>query len=311
MNTSTSPSGTPAGSAERAGPPLASRICWAGLAGREHGADGAAHAPVVLLHGLTFDRHMWDPVLSALPQDRRAIAFDLPGHGGSPGLTAPGLTAVVEAVHRAVVDADLDAPIMVGHSIGGPLASIYAANYPAAAVVSVEAPIRLEPFAELLRSIRPQLKGEAFAAAWGVLRDSWQMELLPVRLRELLRVGDHASPEVVLSYQADLLERPLDEVVRCRDQDLDRLRLARTPYLSLHSRPVDQAERAWLTERLPQAEIVVWPVRHHFPHLAAPADFAALVERVAAKASPQQRPEADPTTNQEQGNLRSHADRAA
>ncbi len=234
------------------------------------------------------------PVLSALPKGRRAIAFDLPGHGGSPGLTTTaGLTPVVEAVHRAVIDADLDPPIMVGHSIGGPLASMYAANYPAAAVVSVEAPIRLEPFAELLRSIRPQLEGEAFPATWGILRDSWQMELLPAGPRELLHVADHASPDVVLSYQADLLGRPLDEVVRWRDQGLDRLRLARTPYLSLHSCPVDPAERAWLTERLPQAEIVVWPVQHHFPHLADPAGFAALVEHVAGETSPQQRPGVD------------------
>ena len=197
---------------------------------------------------------------------------------------------MVEAVHRAVVDADMDAPIMVGHSLGGPLASIYAASYPTAAVISVEAPIRLEPFAELLRSIRPQLEGEAFAAAWGSLRNSWQMELLPAERRELLHAGDHASRDVVLGYQADVLGRPLDEVVRWRDQGLDRLRVARTPYLSLHSRPVDPAERVWLTERLPQAEVVVWPVQHHFPHLSDPGRFASLIAHVAAKASAHQRP---------------------
>jgi pimeloyl-ACP methyl ester carboxylesterase len=286
MNTITSPSASRASSGGHTARGPASRIRWAGLAGREHGADGGAGAPVVLLHGLTFNCRMWDPVLSALPEGQRAIAFDLPGHGGSPGLTTPGLTPVVEALHRAVVDAHLDPPIMVGHSIGGPLAGIYAASYPAAAVVSVEAPIRLEPFAELLRSIRPQLESTAFEAAWGTLRDSWQMELLPAGRRELLRVGDHASPDVVLGYQADLLERPLEQVVRWRDEGLERLRLARTPYLSLHSRPVDPAERAWLTERLPQAEVVVWPVQHHFPHLSDPARFAALIEHVAAKASP-------------------------
>jgi hypothetical protein len=30
-------------------------------------------------------------------------------------------------------------------------------------------------------------------------------------------------------------------------------------------------------QRLPQAETVVWPVGHHFPHLAYPDRFAALL----------------------------------
>ena len=42
------------------------RIRWAGLTGRErNGVDGASF---VLLHGLTFDRRMWGPILDALPE---------------------------------------------------------------------------------------------------------------------------------------------------------------------------------------------------------------------------------------------------
>jgi hypothetical protein len=45
---------------------------------------------------------------------------------------------------------------------------------------------------------------------------------------------------------------------------------------------VDQEERAFLDDRLPHAEIVVWPVGHHFPHLADPARFAAMLTGLAA-----------------------------
>ena len=48
-------------------------------------------APFVFLHGLTFDSRMWAPVLDALPSGHRAIAFDLPGHGGSAALAAARL----------------------------------------------------------------------------------------------------------------------------------------------------------------------------------------------------------------------------
>jgi pimeloyl-ACP methyl ester carboxylesterase len=257
--------------------PCSSRVRWGDLAGREYGRGRTGGRTFVFLHGLTFDRLMWDPVMAALPEEHHAIAFDLPGHGGSPMLERPGLEAVAEALNEAVLDAGADAPILVGHSIGGPLATIYAARYPSAGVVSVDAPIRLEPIAALLRSLRSQLKGEAFAEAWAGFQESWHLELVPAEWRELLRAGRHAPQELVLSYQSDLLDRPLEDVVGLRDEVLDRLRDAGTPYLLLHAKAPDPADLAWLAQRVPQARNVVWPVRHHFPQLADPARFAALL----------------------------------
>jgi pimeloyl-ACP methyl ester carboxylesterase len=267
---------------------------WAGLAGRTLGDARAHGAPCVFLHGLTFDRRMWDPVLDALPFGHRAIAFDLPGHGGSPELPQHGLAVVAEAVHEAVLDADLDAPIVVGHSIGGTLAGIYAATYPAGGVVTVTTPLRLEPFAQLLRSLRAQLAGDGFAEAWALYQDSWHMELLTSAQRALLRAGDRrgddALRQLVLSYQSDLLAGPLDDVLRERDERLSQFRTAGTPYLSLHACPIDPADGAWLHQRLPQAEILVWPVGHHFPHLAHPARLAALLTGLAGGRSSWPRP---------------------
>lgn len=240
--------------------------------------------PFVFLHGLTFDHRMWEPVIAALPAGSRAIAPDLPGHGGSPLAAERGLAPVVDVVHEAVMGAGFAEPIVVGHSIGGPLASIYASTHPAAGVVSVEAPIRLQPFASIFQALRPQLEGLGFAQAWSPIQQSLHMELLPGPRRELLAAGEHPAQEVVLSYQADLLERPLEEVLRWRDEGMQRLAAAGLPYLSLHSNPVDPAEKAWLVDRIPQAEVVVWPVRHHFPHLAAPEAFAGLLAEVAEKA---------------------------
>ena len=262
--------------------PYASRVRWADLAGREHGCRRDSEPTLVLLHGLTFDHRMWDPVLEALPGDHRAIALSLPGHGGSPALEVKGLEPVVAAIHEAVLDDGAEAPILVGHSIGGPLASMYAATFPSRGVISIEAPIRLEPLAAQLQSLRTQLTGEEFAGTWARFRDSWRMDLVPDDFRALLRAGEGAPQELVLAYQSDLLDRPLEDVVRLRDESLERLRESGTPYLALHANPVDPAERAWLAERLPQARSLVWPVHHHFPQLADPGRFAALLTGFAA-----------------------------
>src|SRR5580765_8060116 len=132
------------------------RIRWAGLSGREHGDPLAGTAAFVLLHGLTFDRRMWYPVLDALPSSRHAIAFDLPGHGGSPALPEGGLVPVVDALHDAILEAGLEAPVLVGHSIGGPIAAVYASVHRSSGVVSIDAPIRFEPFADRLRALGPK-----------------------------------------------------------------------------------------------------------------------------------------------------------
>lgn len=84
--------------------------------------------PIVLLHGLTFHRQMWRPpldVLARLDPGRRAVAFDLAGHGDSPGWPANGVDRLAEGVHRAVVAAELRPPVVVGHPMSAIIATVY------------------------------------------------------------------------------------------------------------------------------------------------------------------------------------------
>lgn len=258
---------------------------YAGLAATERpGTDPEAPA-VVFLHGLTFDSRMWEPVLGELPAVHRAIALDLPGHGASPPFAARGLAALADAVHAAVEAAAVDSPIVVGHSIGGPVASIYGSVHPSAGVVSIEAPIRLEPFAAMLRAVAAQLSGPGFAEFWSQLDASMRVDLVPAQYRDLLREDAGPVQELFLRYQADLLERPIEEVVRWRDEAMAAFAAFGVPYLSLLATEPDPADVAWLEELVPQAEVVVWPVGHHFPHLARPALFANLLGELVRRAA--------------------------
>ena len=249
----------------------------AGLAATDRpGTDPEAPA-FVFLHGLTFDSRMWEPILDELPAAHRAIALDLPGHGGSPPFTARGLAPVVDAVHAAVEAAAIDAPIVVGHSIGGPIASIYASVHPTAGVVSIEAPIRLEPFAAMIGGSAPELSGPGFGPFWAQLNASLQADRVPPQYRGLVRQEDLPVQDLFLRYQADLLERPIAEVLRWRDEGMAAVAATGVPYLCLLANEPPAGDVGWLEQRVPQAEVVVWPVTHHFPHLARPALFASLL----------------------------------
>jgi pimeloyl-ACP methyl ester carboxylesterase len=64
---------------------------FSNLAGDLTGAPDR-RPPLVLLHGLTFDRTMWRPALAhlaALDPGRPVLALDLPGTGHFPHLARP------------------------------------------------------------------------------------------------------------------------------------------------------------------------------------------------------------------------------
>ena len=72
------------------------------LAGDLTGEPGRT-PPLVLLHGLTFDRTSWHPVLAeltALDPGGPVLALDLPGHGESPPWPGYDLEPIADAVHR-------------------------------------------------------------------------------------------------------------------------------------------------------------------------------------------------------------------
>ena len=148
-------------------------------------------AEFVFLHGLTFDHHMWDPAVAGLPAGARSLAPDLPGHGHAPALDRHHVEDVVEAVHADVLAAGMDAPILVGHSAGGLLATVYAARHPVAAVVNVDQPLAPPaPFLHGVRQLEAQLRGPGFPQVWAMFQASMHLELVPPAGRDLLRAGE-------------------------------------------------------------------------------------------------------------------------
>lgn len=97
------------------------------IAVRDHGGNGRA---VVLLHGGGRSMDDWRLVIPLLVDAGvRIVAADLRGHGAS----GPGMWSwpdAIEDLAAVIADRELDAPAIVGHSLGGLVAAIWATTHP-------------------------------------------------------------------------------------------------------------------------------------------------------------------------------------
>lgn len=87
--------------------------------------------PVVLCHGLTETRAIWVPLATRLlERGYQVVAYDLRGHGKSTAGDAPPKLDVLAHDLRALFETlDLQDAILVGHSMGGMAAQIFAIDH--------------------------------------------------------------------------------------------------------------------------------------------------------------------------------------
>lgn len=86
--------------------------------------------PVVLLHAATQDATSWDGVIPALADRHRVIVPHLRGHGPSPHHPPYGFASLRDDLDRFVNRLGLDRFALVGHSMGGVTAYLFAEDQP-------------------------------------------------------------------------------------------------------------------------------------------------------------------------------------
>jgi pimeloyl-ACP methyl ester carboxylesterase len=230
---------------------------------------------LVLVHGITECRRAWDPLVDDLARDHTVVAIDVRGHGESGAAATYDSQAMAGDVAAVVEHLGLSAPVVVGHSMGGVVATAFAAAHPCRGVVNVDQSIALGDFQDLVRSAEPMLRGDDFAGVITALFDSMQG---PLPADEVARIGALRQPrqDVVLGVWAPLLElsrADLDALVESLASEV------RVPYLSLHGIDPGADYSTWLPGAIPSAVVEVWDGDGHYPHLVEPARF---VDRLRA-----------------------------
>jgi pimeloyl-ACP methyl ester carboxylesterase len=178
---------------------------------------GGSGSPVVFIHGANDQAGAWARVVGPVQARHRVLALDLPGHGESGPKDGPlgigDLYAGVEALLAA--EAKGERATLVGNSLGGFLAMVYAHRHPdaVAGVVLVNGAALRGDGSEAKVSLLPRTRDEARAAMFAVTGPS--SPLVPAFVLDDLVRRAPASPLARLlasPVEGWLLEGKLGEI---------------------------------------------------------------------------------------------------
>ena len=171
---------------------------------------GKGETALVFLHGWGGDREYWKNQVAAFAGDYRIVALDQAGHGESrtdrKDSTVSALAGDVETV---VKDLGLKRVILVGHSMGGPVALAAAKRLPGTvvAVIAVdtlhnaEAKFPAEMAEKLLAAIEKDFKGTIRAGFFtGLLPEKADPELATW----LAKKAEGQNPKMAVALMRDI-----------------------------------------------------------------------------------------------------------
>lgn len=246
--------------------------------------------PLVLLHGLLDDSEGWTGL--AMDTHRPCVAIDLPGFGGSDLPRWPRIGSYAEDVAAGLDRLGIDACTLVGHSLGGAVATVVAERN-----TNVHSLVLLAPAGF----------GHIWIAEWfalPVVRDAAQLALPLALVSPLLVTAGYAA----FVAHGRLPSRDLTDRLRRRAfQSGPGVRSAVTAIAAagrsprgLHARRVDfdgpvaalwgerdalvpQGHIKAVRSALPQAHVEIWPRMGHHPQRERPAQLSRFIERHAAE----------------------------
>jgi pimeloyl-ACP methyl ester carboxylesterase len=236
--------------------------------------------PIVLVHGITESRRSWDPLMAPLAGDHRVVAVDLRGHGESDRRPPYDALTMAADVHAVIEASGTSEPLVVGHSLGGAVVSVYAAGSPVRGVVNVDQPLELGGFRALLEPLEPMLRGDN-ASFQSLIRQIFDSLYGALPAEERARIESHSDREQAVVVGA------WDFVLTTSAEELDELSRSTAasitaPYLALHGTDPGDAYLAWLKDVMPDATLEVWPGLGHYPHLVEPERFAQRVSEFSS-----------------------------
>ena|SRR5215204_56358 len=258
-------------------------------------------SPVVLIHCYTCSLHWWERMAPQLAADHRVIRVDLLGHGGSEKPKAGyGIDEQARGVAEALAEAGVQRAVVVGHSLGGAVATALAeqsSKLTAGLVIVAEAPD--DSYGELSFSAKlgyvPMI-GQAIARVAQIapasrVKDEYEQAFAPNfnissgfddpdQVVDDLRAMSYTAYADIHEASDDYRdEQPLDE----------RLATAGVPLLVIfgdEDQIYDARDSVEAYEDVPGARTVLLPGVGHSPNVEVPDQTAELIAGFAGGVEP-------------------------
>jgi pimeloyl-ACP methyl ester carboxylesterase len=158
---------------------------------------GKGKEALVLIHGWSCNIDSWRDSIPDLAKRNRVVAIDLPGHGQSdkPEITY-SMDFFARAVEAVLRDAKVERAVLVGHSMGTPVARQFYRKYPqkTLGIVIVDGSLRNFPDKKLIDGLLAGLRGPNY-------KEAAQQMLAAI-------AGPYISAEDKLRIQTSLLKTP-------------------------------------------------------------------------------------------------------
>jgi pimeloyl-ACP methyl ester carboxylesterase len=229
---------------------------------------GSPSAPeLLLLHGLGDSMAGWARVVGPLSRTYRVHLVDLPGHGLSPAPKDFRFATLLDPLARYATG--LRAPVIVGHSLGGWLATRLALMPGTAA----RALVLVNPGGAVLAETEWRAFRDLLERADARVYLERAFDSAPLALR--LFPGEVAramSSPATRSFLAAVVKEDF-----LRDADLASLKIPVRIVWGERDRLLPAATLPFFRAHLPAAEIVLLPGAGHLPHLEAPGELARAI----------------------------------
>lgn len=228
---------------------------------------GKGKDALVLIHGWTCNLDNWREQIPEFSKRNRVIALDLPGHGQSdkPQITY-SMDLFANAVDAVMRDAKVDHAVLVGHSMGTPVARQFYRKYPqkTLAIVIVDGGLRLFGTKEMRDGFLAMFRSPGYKESGGQML-SQMMANLPAAEQERAKASFANTPQYVI---VGAMEAMSDEALYAPDKINVPVFaiLAKSPFW-----PADTEQ--FLHGLAPDLEFQMWEGVGHFVMLEKPKQF--------------------------------------
>jgi pimeloyl-ACP methyl ester carboxylesterase len=233
---------------------------------------GKGKEALILIHGWTMNVDNWRDNVADLAKRNRVIAIDLPGHGQSDKpQTIYSMELFARAVEAVMRDAKVARAVLVGHSMGTPIARQFYRKYPDKTVGIVIADGSLRPFGNkaLLDQLIAGFRAPGYRDQIDEMFAMMMGKNLSTDAQDRIKSSSASTPQNVL---VSAFEGMADPAIWGEDQ-------IRVPVLAIMAKnpfyPPNVEES--FRKIAPNMEFHMWDGAGHFVMMEKPKEFDELV----------------------------------